>query len=123
MTWDRRHVLDGDVLSAHDLDELPGRSTEYRDARDAGDGRREELRGQPVALVILEPSTRTRLSFELAARRLGAETFLFDAGSSSLTKGESFVDTVRNLDAIGFDWLVVRHHRAGAAAVAARHFG
>jgi aspartate carbamoyltransferase catalytic subunit len=50
-------------------------------------------------------------------------TFVLDPGSSSLSKGESFVDTVRNLDAIGFDYLVVRHHRAGAAAVAARHFG
>src|SRR4051812_2279908 len=76
-----------------------------------------------VALLFAEPSTRTRLSFEIAARRLGAQTYTFDRGSSSMTKGETLVDTVRNLDAIGFTMLVVRHHRSGAPWVAARHFG
>jgi aspartate carbamoyltransferase catalytic subunit len=54
---------------------------------------------------------------------LGAKTYIFDRGSSSMTKGETLVDTVRNLDAIGFTMLVVRHHRAGSAYVAARYFG
>lgn len=76
-----------------------------------------------VALLFAEPSTRTRLSFELAARRLGAQTYVLEPLSSSIVKGETFVDTVRNLDALGFSMLVVRHHRAGAAAVAARCFG
>ena len=81
------------------------------------------LRGQHVALLFAEPSTRTRLSFELAARRLGADTYLLDPPSSSMVKGETLADTVRNLDAIGFTTLVVRHHRSGAPSVAARHFG
>lgn len=122
MTWDRRHLIDVDLFSATDLDELLTEAERLRGRIERREGWLDDLRGQSVALLFLEPSTRTRMSFELAARRLGAETFLFDAASSSLTKGESFVDTVRNLDAIGFDWLVVRHHRAGAAAVAARHF-
>jgi aspartate carbamoyltransferase catalytic subunit len=81
------------------------------------------LQDENVALLFAEPSTRTRLSFELAARRLGAETYVLDPISSSMVKGETLVDTVRNLDAIGFSMLVVRHHRAWAAAVAARYFG
>ena len=76
-----------------------------------------------MALLFAEASTRTRLSFEVAARELGAETFVIEPASSSMVKGETLVDTVRNLDAIGFDFLVLRHHRAGAAWVAARHFG
>lgn len=90
---------------------------------DDGGGWATDLRGSNVALLFAEPSTRTRLSFEVAARRLGAETFVLEPLSSSMVKGKSLVDTVRNLDALGFGMLVVRHHRAGAAAVAARYFG
>ena len=75
-----------------------------------------------MGLLFLEASTRTRTSFDLAARALGGETFVLDPGTSSLTKGESFVDTVRTLDALGLEVLVIRHHRAGAPYVAARHF-
>lgn len=123
MTWDRRHLMDVDGFSASDLTVVLDEAERLRARTEDGRGWLDTLRGQSVALLFLEPSTRTRMSFELAARRIGAETFLFDPGSSSLAKGESFVDTVRNLDAIGFGWLIVRHHRAGAAAVAARHFG
>ena len=123
MTWDRRHLVDVDGFSVDDLTVVLDEAERLRARVEDGRGWLDSLRGQSVALLFLEPSTRTRLSFELAARRMGAETFLFGAASSSLAKGESFVDTVRNLDAMGFDWLIVRHHRSGAAAVAARHFG
>ncbi len=128
MTWDRRHLIDVDQFDSEDLVAVLDEARRLRQDIAGGDvgagvGSGQLLRGQSVALFFSEPSTRTRLSFELAARNLGAETFVLDPSASSLTKGESFVDTVRNLDAIGFDWLVVRHHRAGAAAVAARHFG
>jgi aspartate carbamoyltransferase catalytic subunit len=122
MTWDRRHLMDVDRFGAADLELILDAAAQLRRQIEDGGGWLDGLSGKSVALLFLEPSTRTRMSFELAARRVGAQTFLFDAGSSSLTKGESFVDTVRNLDAIGFDVLVMRHHRAGAAAVAARHF-
>jgi aspartate carbamoyltransferase catalytic subunit len=75
-----------------------------------------------VALLFAEPSTRTRLSFEIAARNVGAETFVIEPGASSMVKGETLVDTARNLSALGIGILVLRHHRAGAAAVASRHF-
>lgn len=118
MTWDRRHLIDVDQFDSSDLRDVLDEARRLREPM----GQTQPLRGQSVALFFSEASTRTRLSFELAARRLGADTFVLDPSSSSVVKGESFVDTVRNLDAIGFDWLVVRHHRAGAAAVAARHF-
>jgi aspartate carbamoyltransferase catalytic subunit len=122
MSWDRRHLIDVEDFSADDVAAVMAEAARLRARLDDGAGWLENLRGRSVALFFSEASTRTRLSFELAARRLGAQTFVLDPGASSLTKGESFVDTVRNLDAIGFDYLVVRHHRAGAAAVAARHF-
>jgi aspartate carbamoyltransferase catalytic subunit len=122
VSWSGRHLLDVDELSAADLDLILRESARLRESIDSGDGLAGNLRGENVALLFAEPSTRTRLSFELAARRLGAETYVLEPISSSMVKGETLVDTVRNLDAIGFSALVVRHHRAGAAAVAARYF-
>jgi len=72
------------------------------------------LRGRTVATVFFENSTRTRLSFETAAKRLSADTMTFTAASSSLSKGESLRDTVETLDAMGVDAMVVRHASAGA---------
>ena len=118
MNWSGPHLLDVDELDWEDIGRLLALATDYREGF-----RGRALEGTNVALLFAEPSTRTRLSFELAARRLGAETFLLEPLSSSMVKGETLVDTVRNLDAIGFSVLVVRHHRAGAAAVAARYFG
>ncbi len=110
-----RHLVDVQVVPDVEVARLLALADEYRGG--AGD---RSLAGRHVALLFAEPSTRTRLSFELAARRLGAETYVLEPGSSSMVKGETLVDTVRNLDALGFTLLVVRHHRAGAAAVAAR---
>jgi len=121
--WSARHLLDVEGLSAADVDELLGLADSFRSAVDQGIQPDARLQGRHVALLFAEPSTRTRLSFELAARRLGAQTYLLDPPSSSMVKGETLTDTVRNLDAIGFDMLVVRHHRSGAPWVAARHFG
>jgi aspartate carbamoyltransferase catalytic subunit len=78
------------------------------------------LRGKTVVSCFFEDSTRTRLSFETAARRLGADVMTFAAASSSLKKGESIRDTVETLDAIGADAFVVRHKSAGVPAQIAR---
>lgn len=123
MTWAGRHLLDVEDLTSSDIGNLLDRADGVRRSLEESTGSSTELKGRAVALLFAEPSTRTRLSFELAARRLGAETFVLEPISSSMVKGETLVDTVRNLDAIGFSVLVVRHHRAGAAAVAARYFG
>src|ERR1035437_3997953 len=72
------------------------------------------LRGKTVALAFFEPSTRTRISFATAASRLGADQMNLQADSSSLKKGESLLDTVRTLDAMKPDCIVMRHSSSGA---------
>ncbi|MCU1491055.1 MAG: aspartate carbamoyltransferase [Acidimicrobiaceae bacterium] len=74
------------------------------------------LRGRTVATLFFEPSTRTRLSFETAAKRCSADTMSFSASGSSMGKGESLRDTVETIDAMGVDVMVVRHSSAGAPA-------
>jgi len=72
------------------------------------------LRGKTVVSLFYEDSTRTRLSFETAARRLGSDTMMFAVGTSSVKKGESLLDTVQTIEAMGVDAIVVRHSSAGA---------
>lgn len=78
------------------------------------------LRGRTVCNAFFEDSTRTRLSFEMAARHLSADTMTFSASSSSLNKGESLEDTVRTLDAMGVDAFVVRHRSSGVPELVTR---
>jgi aspartate carbamoyltransferase catalytic subunit len=73
------------------------------------------LRGKTVVSLFYEDSTRTRLSFETAAKRLSADTMTFSVATSSVKKGESLLDTVQTIDAMGVDAIVVRHSAAGAA--------
>ncbi|MEW6221443.1 MAG: aspartate carbamoyltransferase catalytic subunit [Thermodesulfobacteriota bacterium] len=79
------------------------------------------LRGKTVINAFFEPSTRTRLSFEIAAKRLSADTFNIAAATSSLVKGESLVDTAKNLEAMRPDIVVIRHSHSGAPHLLARH--
>ena len=81
------------------------------------------LAGKTVCLVFFEASTRTAVSFELAARRCGADVISLSENGSAIAKGESLIDTVVTLDSLGADVLVLRHPAAGAAALAARHTG
>ena len=120
MTGGPRHLLDVDEWSDEWIAAVLDNASR---ARDAGERHGNELLGCRVVLLFVEPSTRTRVSFEMAARGLSAETYVVDPASSSMVKGETLVDTVRNLDALGADMIVMRHHRAGAAWVAARYFG
>jgi aspartate carbamoyltransferase catalytic subunit len=81
------------------------------------------LAGKTVCLTFFEASTRTAVSFELAARRCGADVISLSENGSAIAKGESLIDTVVTLDSLGADVLVLRHPAAGAAALAARHTG
>jgi aspartate carbamoyltransferase catalytic subunit len=81
------------------------------------------LAGKTVCLAFFEASTRTAVSFELAARRCGAGVISLSEKGSAIAKGESLIDTVVTLDRLGADALVLRHPAAGAAALAARHTG
>jgi aspartate carbamoyltransferase catalytic subunit len=100
------------ALGPSQIGELIDKASLMRDAVDDG-VRLDTLAGTTVALAFFEPSTRTRLSFDLAAQRLGAHVLTFDPDTSSTSKGESLRDTVLTLSAIGADVLVVRHSEDG----------
>lgn len=104
------------LLSAEDLNpkdvELIFEKTRYFEM-DSESFHHNDLNGLTVALAFFEPSTRTRISFELAAKRLGARTFHFSSSTSSLTKGESLLDTLRTMEAMNVDFFVVRHSASG----------
>jgi aspartate carbamoyltransferase catalytic subunit len=120
--WSRRHLLDVDDLARDELATVMRRADEFVELIERRQVAAGALGGLRVALLFAEPSTRTRISFEIAARNLGADVTVLDPGGSSLVKGESLADTARTLGALGLDVLVLRHHRSGAPWAAARHF-
>jgi aspartate carbamoyltransferase catalytic subunit len=79
------------------------------------------LRGKTVVTLFYEASTRTRASFELAAKNLSADTVSLDASKSSVTKGESLIDSLRTIQALGADFIVMRHSQSGAPYLATQH--
>jgi aspartate carbamoyltransferase catalytic subunit len=117
-----RHLLDVEGLSRAELERLLDLAVEMREAR-AARRHRSLLEAETVALAFFEPSTRTRVSFELAAKAMGATTIDFAAEASSVRKGETLVDTVRTLERTGVTVLVIRHPMAGAPHLAARESG
>jgi aspartate carbamoyltransferase catalytic subunit len=118
----RRHLLDVDGLSAEDIGAHLDLAGELRERRAAGE-RLGGLVGHAVGMAFLEPSTRTRVSFELAARFLGADVVDLSPTGSSVAKGESLLDTLRTLERTGIGTAVLRHGAAGAPYLAARETG
>jgi len=112
-----RHLLTLDGLSFDALDALLTRAQAFAD----GHYDRRALDGIAVCTLFFEPSTRTRMSFTLAAQRLGADVLNFDASTSSTSKGETALDTLKNLEAMGVRGFVVRHKVDGAVAELSRH--
>lgn len=119
---ERRHLLDVAGFDWAALRSILDAAAELQRAFATPGWRGEELAGRRVATLFYEASTRTRLSFEIAARSLGAEVLTLDIATSSVGKGESLVDTVRTLRALGVDAVVLRHDRSGAPWLAARAF-
>ena len=114
--WTHRHVLDLAALSLEDYALVLELAQRFRALPVAGARKLPALQGRLVATLFFEPSTRTRSSFELAAKRLSADVQSFSPASSSLSKGESLLDTARTYVAMGADLLVVRHRCAGVPA-------
>ncbi len=110
-----RHLLDLEHLPVDGLDRLLRRAQAFADGAQAA----QALAGVAVCTLFFEPSTRTRLSFQLAAQRLGAQILNFDASTSSATKGETDLDTFRTIQAMGARGFVVRHKQDGAVTALA----
>ena len=114
------HLLTLDGLPRALLESLLDRAQQWQDAAQGGTGLRHVLAGRAVCTLFFEPSTRTRSSFQLAAQRLGADVLNFDASTSSTSKGETALDTLRYLEAMGVHGFVVRHREDGAVAALAQ---
>jgi aspartate carbamoyltransferase catalytic subunit len=110
-----RHLLAIEPLTAEQIVFLLDEAKPFQEFQRYPLKKLATLRGKTVALAFFEPSTRTRISFATAASRLGADTMNLQAESSSLKKGESLLDTVRTLDAMRPDCIVMRHSSSGAA--------
>lgn len=116
-----RHLLGLEGMSRDALLDLLDDAERERTWLRSGAPNRDDLAGCSVMLAFIEDSTRTRTSFEIAARRLGANALTFSASASSLNKGETLLDTMRLFEAMGAQLLVVRHSQSGAAAYLAHH--
>ncbi len=116
-----RHLVGITELGREDVELLFHRAEAYLPYCRSAVHRLPDLRGKTVVLAFFEPSTRTRVSFELAARRLSADVVSFQALGSSLAKGESLLDTVQTLEALGVDALVIRHHASGVPWLIREH--
>jgi len=119
--WTRKHLLDVDDLSGDEIGLLMETADSMKEVLGRDVPRVPTLRGRTIVTLFYEASTRTRASFELAGRALGADVINGAAGGSSVEKGESLIDTVRTLQAIGADLLVMRHGSSGAPHLVARH--
>jgi len=120
MTWTRRHLLDIESLSTDELLTVLDTARGFKAVGTRAIKTVPALRGKTVINLFVEPSTRTRISFELAAKRLTADIINFSADTSSLRKGETLRDTARNLEAMNADIIIIRHSAAGAPHFLAR---
>ncbi len=120
-TFAHRHLLGLEGYSREDIEHLLDTALTMREVLRRSVKKVPTLRGKAVVNLFYEASTRTRLSFEVAAKILGADAYNISSSGSSVTKGESLVDTARNLDAMHPDVIVIRHASSGAAALVSKH--
>jgi aspartate carbamoyltransferase catalytic subunit len=114
MTWTRKHLLDIESLTVDEINTVLATARAFKSVGTRVVKKVPALRGKTVINLFIEPSTRTRTSFELSAVRLSADVINFTAEASSLKKGETLKDTARNLEALNTDIIIIRHSAAGA---------
>lgn len=119
-TFARKHLLGIRELNADEITHLLDTAETFRDISQREIKKVPALRGRTVINLFFEPSTRTRTSFEIAAKRLSADAVNISVSTSSVSKGETLLDTARNLEAMSPDCIVVRHSMAGAPQQLAR---
>ncbi len=118
--WTRRHLLDLEHLEPWEIRAILDTASAFREVSERSRKKVPALQGKVVVNLFFEPSTRTRTSFSLAAKRLSADTVDFTVSSSSMAKGETFIDTAKNIEAMGVDVMVVRHQTPGTPHILAR---
>ena len=114
MTWTRRHLLAIEDLSLEEIEQIHATSAAFKKILRRNVKKVPALRGKTIVNLFLEPSTRTRMAFDMAAKRLSADVIAFDAASSSTQKGETLRDTAENIQALNADMIVIRHAAAGS---------
>src|SRR5208282_1892944 len=118
--WSRKHLLGLEELSADEIRFVLDTADSFKEVSTRSVKKVPALRGRVMVNAFFEDSTRTRTSFSLAASRLSADVIDFSEKGSSVSKGETLIDTARNIEAMGVDVIVIRHPAAGAAELLAR---
>ena len=114
MPWPRRHRSTLEELSVEEIDQIHATATAFKKILGRTVKKVPALRGKTIVNLFLEPSTRTRMAFDMAAKRLSADVISLDGSSSSTTKGETLRDTAQNIEALQADMIVIRHAAAGS---------
>jgi aspartate carbamoyltransferase catalytic subunit len=116
-----KHILGLEQMSAEDIQHIITIARSFKEISTRPIKKVPTLRGKTIVNFFFEPSTRTRLSFEIAAKRMSADTFNIAASTSSATKGETLIDTAKNLQAMSPDIIILRHSSSGAPHLLARN--
>ncbi|MBT9131733.1 aspartate carbamoyltransferase catalytic subunit [candidate division NPL-UPA2 bacterium Unc8] len=118
--WKRKDILGLEELTAREIEFILETAESFREVSLRPIRKVPALRGKTIITLFFEPSTRTRMSFELAAKRLSADTANISSSTSSVVKGETLKDTARNIEAMKVDVIIIRHSMAGAPHLLAR---
>lgn len=121
MPYLHKDLLGTEFLSSDEIYHFLESADEFKSLNGSSFKKADYLRGQTTVNAFFENSTRTRTSFEIAAKRLGADAINFTASSSSVKKGETLIDTISNLAAMKSDIIIIRHPSSGAAELVAKH--
>jgi len=119
--WTKKHLLGLKDLDRNELNMILDTAEGLKEVSTRSIKKVPALQGRTVALLFFEPSTRTSMSFQLAAQRLSADLIQFNKSGSSLSKGETLIDTASNIEAMGVDMVVVRHSCPGVPQILAKH--
>src|SRR4051812_5944729 len=114
MPWTRRHLLTVEELSLGEIEQIHATAVAFKRTLKRSVKKVPALRGKTIVNLFLEPSTRTRMAFDMAAKRLSADVISLDGASSSTTKGETLRDTAQNIQALQADMIIIRHAAAGS---------
>jgi aspartate carbamoyltransferase catalytic subunit len=121
MVWTRKDLLGLEDLSKEEIELILSTADSFKEVSTREIKKVPALRGKTVVNLFYEPSTRTRVSFEVAAKRLSADVINISTETSSVKKGETLIDTGRNIQALKADIIVIRHNCSGAAHILARN--